>query len=44
MMFPFFVYCLSVPGSTPVLMEEVNIGRLTPAWVTFFGCTTRDLW
>ncbi len=32
------------PFLTIILTEEVTIGRLTPSWVTFFGCTTRELW
>jgi hypothetical protein len=40
----FFVYCLSVASYTPVSREEVTIGRLMPSWVTFFGCTTWELW
>jgi hypothetical protein len=39
----FFVYCLSVPGTTTILMEEVTRDRLTSSLVTSFDCTTREL-
>jgi hypothetical protein len=40
----FFVYCLSVPGTTTIFTKEVTRGRLTSSWVTSFNYTTRELW